>query len=183
MTLVAINSTVILDEGDGKIAILHSDPQISAVDQQAVEPRALDIPSQAANDSRIQREAGDQVNRFLLCTLVSKSAKLITRSAANAGEPVPMTMIVRGVLRSYRLEAADRYGALAAAEPDLAGLRRLNEKVLRDETARHSRDRVKTNEKHLAHAKRLGDDTRIKTAKDDLVHAIELHDRLAKKFN
>ena len=181
--MVAINSTVILDKGDGKIATLLSDPHSGAVDEQAAEQQAPGTLSHAGNDPRLQRETGDQVNRFLLCALVSKSAKLIMKSAADAGEPLPMTMIVRGVLRSYRLAAADRYGALAEPEPDIAGLRRLNEKVLRDETTRHSKDRVKTSERQLARAKQLGDDTVIKAEKDRLNHAIESRDRLSKIFS
>ena len=186
--MAASDSTIILDKDSGQIATLLSDPQSGAVDGQpvdgqAVEQQAPGILSQAINDSRIQREAGDQVNRFLLCALVSKSAKLITRSAADAGEPVTMTMVVRGVLRSYRLAAADRYGALAEPEPDLDGLRRLNAKVLQDELARHSKDRVKTSERLLVRAKQLGDDTIIKAERDRLQQAIEVRDRLAKKFS
>jgi len=128
-----------------------------------------------------QREAGDQVNGFLLCTLVSESAKRIKASAERAGESLPMTMIVRGVLRSYRLAAKDRNGPLSEPELDMAGLRVLNEKVLKDEIARHTRDRVKNSEMRLAHAERLGDDARIKAEKDGLEHALELRDRLGKE--
>ena len=94
-----------------------------------------------------------------------------------------MAMIVRGVLRSYRLAAKDEYGALAQPELDIAGLRRLNKRILRDEIARHSQDKVSTSEARLARAKQLGDDTRIVAEKDVLERAIELRDRLAEKFS
>lgn len=181
--MITIDSTVFLDEGDGEIATLLPDPQSGVVDEQAVKQQAPDLPGRAVNVSRIQREAGDQVNRFLLCTLVSKSAKLISRSAAAAGETVPMTIIVRGVLRSYRLAATDRYGALADTEPDFAGLRSLNAKVLRDEITRHLIDKVKVSERLLVRAKQLGEDSVIKAEKDRLERAIELRDRLASKFS
>jgi hypothetical protein len=132
--------------------------------------------------SDVQREAGDQVNRFLLCALVSESAKRIKVSAEKAGAILPMTMVVRGVLRSYRLAAKDRNGPLTEPELDIAGLRRLNEKVLKDQIALHTRDRVKNSETRLAHAVRLGDDARIKVEKDGLEQAIESRDRLAKRF-
>jgi hypothetical protein len=122
------------------------------------------------------------VNRFLLCVLVSESAKRIKASAEKSGESLPMTMVVRGVLRAYRLAAKDKYGPLAEPDLDITGLMSLNEKVLRDEITRHSRDRVKNSETRLAHAERLGDDARVKAEKDGLEHAIALRDRLTREF-
>jgi hypothetical protein len=103
-------------------------------------------------------------------------------SAEKSGESLPMTMVVRGVLRAYRLAAKDKYGPLAEPDLDITGLMSLNEKVLRDEIARHSRDRVKNSETRLAHAERLGDDTRVKAEKDGLEHAIALRDRLTREY-
>ena len=128
--------------------------------------------------SSIQRETGDHVNRFLLCVLVSESSKSIKASAEKAGESLPMTMIVRGVLRSYRLAAKDIYGPLAEAEFDIAGIRMLNKKVLKDEIARHSRDRVNNIKRQLAQARRHGDEGRIKAVEEDLNRAIVSRDRL-----
>jgi hypothetical protein len=91
-------------------------------------------------------------------------------------------MIVRGVLRSYLLAANDECGPLAGPTLDLAGLRRLNEKVLTSEIARHTRDSVKNSEARLARAERLGDATGIKVERDGLKDAIELRDRLAEKL-
>jgi hypothetical protein len=176
---MASNSTLVVDDGESHLIAKLSESAIetrAAVDQ----PRAARY--EAANAYSDQREAGDQVNRFLLCVLVSESAKRIKKGGEKAGETLPMTMIVRGVLRSYRLAAKDKHGPLAGPDLDIAGLRMLNEKVLSDELARHSRDRVKTVETRLAHAERLRDDSKIKAEKDSLELAIELRDRLSGRY-
>lgn len=100
--------------------------------------------------SRSERESGDQVNRFLLCTLVSESAKQIKASAQRAGESIPMTVIVRAVLRSYRHAAKDKYGPFSQAEVDRDGLRDLNKRVLDDEIARQQLGRAKNPETRYA---------------------------------
>ena len=181
--MIASNGAITLDDGDGQTTAMLSDPRSGAIDEQAAEKQAPGIISRAVNDSRAQRETGDEVNRFLLCALVSESAKLIKWRAADAGESLPMPVIVRGVLRSYRLAAEDKYGALAKPKPDFAGLRRLNEKILQDEVARQSRDRIRNSERQLARAEHLGDTTKISAEKDRLEQAIEMRDRLAKKFS
>lgn len=128
---------------------------------------------------RHERDAGDQVNRFLLCTLVSESSKRIKASAERAGESMPLATIVRGVLRAYRVAAADKEGPLAGPELDIPGLTSLNDKVLKGEIARHTRERVKNSEARLARAERLGDDSRIKAEKGELEIALEVRSRLA----
>jgi hypothetical protein len=86
--------------------------------------------------SRSERESGDQVNRFLLCSLVSASAKQIKASAQRSGESIAMTSIVRAVLRSYRMAAKDKDGPFADPEVDISRLTGLNKRVLDDEVAR-----------------------------------------------
>jgi hypothetical protein len=162
---------------------MMSAPQRDAIDEPAAAQQALAVPPRTVTASRAQRETGDQVNRFLLCALVSESAKRIKRNAADVGESLPMPMVVRKVLRSYLQAAADRGGALAGPEVDFAGLQHLNHKILLDEIARHSSDRVKNHERQLARAKQLGDDARVKAEALELEHAIEARDRLAKKFS
>jgi hypothetical protein len=180
--LTASNSTVIADDGDSRvIAKLSRSPNDSA-EARGGGRRAAATYSPVSSNSRPDREAGDQVNRFMLCALVSESAKRIKASAEKAGESLPMTMVVRGVLRAYRLAARDKYGPLAEPDLDVTGLMSLNEKVLRDEIARHSRDRVKNSEARLAHAERAGDDARVKAEKDGLEHAIALRERLTREF-
>jgi len=145
------------------------------------------LKKQAATQARgtqgyaAEREAGDQVNGFLLCTLISESAKRIKKNAERAGESLPMTMVVRAVLRSYRIAARDKYGPLSSAELDVAGITLLNDKVLKDEIARHTRDRVRNSEIRLAHAENVGDDARIRVEKDGLEHAIAVRDRLGRQ--
>jgi len=118
----------------------------------------------------------------LLCTLVSESSKRIKASAERAGESMPLAMIVRGVLRAYRVAAADKDGPLAGPELDISGLARLNDKVLKGEIARHRRERVKNSEARLARAERLGDDSRIRAEKGELELAIEVRSRLAEVY-
>ncbi|MGA9768098.1 MAG: hypothetical protein WBV94_03600 [Blastocatellia bacterium] len=183
---MASNTTLTIEPGDGSALAEFSDFNNSVIEPLLIEkqaPAQITTAIVAPADPRPQREVGDQVNRFLLCALVSESAKRVKVAAEKIGESLPMTMIVRGVLRSYRVAAKDEYGPLAKPEPDIAGLRSLNEKVLRDEVARHSLDRVKNSETRLAHAKRLGDDTRIKVEKEGLERAIELRDRLTDQLH
>ena len=146
------------------------------------EKRAETSRSEITNRPRAERQAGDQVNRFLLCALVNESSRQIKASAQRAGASLPMSKIVRGVLRSYRLAAIDESGPLAGPTLDIPGLRRLNALVLRSEIARHTRDGMKNSEATLARAQRLGDGARIKAERDGLEHAIELRERLAEKF-
>jgi hypothetical protein len=134
--------------------------------------------SQDTNASSLQRETGDHVNRFLLCALVSESSKSIKASAEKAGEPLSMTTIVRGVLRAFRIAAKDKYGPLANAELNIAGIRMLNKKVLKDEIARHSQDRVNNIKRQLTYARRHGDEARIKVVEEGLERAIASRDRL-----
>jgi hypothetical protein len=123
------NSVIAIDDGKSHVAANRS----------KLPNRAIDT----ANDYLAQREVGDHVNRFLLCALVSESAKRIKTSAGKMGETLPMTMIVRGVLSSYLRAAKDKYGPLAGSELDIDGLRRLNAHVLSDEIARPSQERAK----------------------------------------
>lgn len=140
------------------------------------------LRSQVREDLRIERQAGDHVNRFLLCTLVSESSRQIKASAEKAGASLLMTKIVRSVLRNYRLASIEDPGFLTGPSLDLSRVRQLNERILRDEIARQTGDTVTNSEARLARAVRLGDDARIKAEKDDLEYAVELRDRLAGKL-
>ncbi|HVF89644.1 MAG TPA: hypothetical protein VNH22_06220 [Blastocatellia bacterium] len=162
--------------GTGKISAEARLSGSSTIDSQA-----LVAPEEGTNLPLAQRESGDQVNRFLLCSLIAESAKQIKARANRAGEALPMAQIVRGVMRSYRLAAKDKNGPLSQTELDMPGLRKLNDKILKDEIMRHSRARVKNSETRLAHAERLGDNTRIKSEQESLDRAIELRDQLANK--
>lgn len=100
-------------------------------------------------------EAGDHMNRFLLCALVSESARCIRASAEKAGEHLAMPLVVRSVLRSYRLATKDKHGPFADHSPDMPALGRLNERILRAEIARQSQDRMKKSEARPDDGKRL----------------------------
>src|SRR5438067_2252694 len=81
------------------------------------------IPSEESHQQAFQqREAGDQLNSFMLCALVSKSAKRIKAGAEAKGVFLPMTHVVRSVLRSYRLVAKDKNGPLSTSNPDISEL-------------------------------------------------------------
>jgi hypothetical protein len=175
---MATHSSSKADDGNG--GAKRSDavrPRVTRSGEKALAPRA-----EVVETSRVERDAGDQVNRFLLCTLVSESSKRIKASAERAGESMPLATIVRGVLRAYRVAAADKDGPLAGPELDIVGLKRLNEKVLKGEIARHTREKVKNSEARLARAERLGDDSRIKAEKGELELAIEVRHRLAEVY-
>jgi hypothetical protein len=110
-------------------------------------------------DALDQRECGDQVNRFLLCKLVNDASKHIKASAERAGETLPMTMIVRGVLRSFRLAAMDKDGPLTGSVLDVPALTSLNSRVLQGEIARYDRARAKRNEAKNARTERVNEKT------------------------
>ena len=144
--------------------------------------KSEDKGNDATDTTRNERDSGDQVNRFLLCSLVSESSKRIKASAERAGESMPLAMIVRGVLHAYRVAAAEKGGPLAGPELDVPGLTKLNDRVLKGEIARHTKERVKNSEARLARAERLGDDSRIKAEKNELEAALEVRSRLAEVF-
>jgi hypothetical protein len=128
-----------------------------------------------------RRESGDEVNRFLLCTLVNSASRRIKARAERAGDSLPMSAIVRGVLRSYRLAATDKDGPLADAVLDIDALQRLNAKVLGSEMARHDRDRAKGSESKIARTERPGDASRSGRMENDrIADVIELGLRFAK---
>lgn len=107
-----------------------------------------------------RRECGDEVNRFLLCKLVNDASKQIKASAERSGETLPMTMIVRGVLRSFRLVAAmDKDGPLTGSVLDVPALTSLNSKIMQGEIARYDRARAKRNEAKSARAERANENT------------------------
>jgi|GEM_PF-3185518 len=174
------NSAVLIDDANRHVAVKRSGSPNSAIGARKLK-KQTSTRAEATNPSAAERESGDQVNGFLLCTLVSESAKRIKAAAERSGESLPMTMIVRAVLRSYRTAAKDKHGPLSDPELDIEGLTLLNEKVLKDEIARHTRDRVKNSEIRLAHAEGLGDDARIKVEKDGLEQAIAVRERLGRE--
>jgi hypothetical protein len=95
-------------------------------------PRKEPTPSSAqgiTSGPACQRENGDQINVYLMCTLVSKSAKRIKTRAEKKGVFLPMALIVRQVLRAYRISAKDNHSPLALANPNIDELKDLNNQV------------------------------------------------------
>jgi len=105
-----------------------------------------------------RRECYDEVNRFLLCTLVNGASKHIKASAERSGETIPMTTVVRGVLQSFRLAAMDKDGPLSGSVLYLPALTSLNSRVMRSEIARYTRARTKRNESKPGRGERLNED-------------------------
>jgi hypothetical protein len=172
---MATNSTV-FDDGQSRIVAELSDFSPSVIETNATTGPAPTVLAETVNTPRTNPVVDHQVNRFQLCVLVSQSAKRIKASAERMGESLPITSIVRAFLRSYRIamQGGDGFMERSARPVDM---RRLGERVLRNEIARLSRDRVKTTETRLAQARRLGDDTRIKAEEAALQRAISQRDR------
>lgn len=90
-------------------------------------------PAMAAKETNlpagVQREAGDHLNSFMLCTLVNKTAKRIKMSAERQGASLAMTSVLRKVLGAYRHAAKDKDGPLSTSNPDINQLRALNKEI------------------------------------------------------
>jgi hypothetical protein len=125
------------------------------------------------------REAGDEVNRFLLCALIRESAKHIKMAADRSGIYLPPTRIVRGLLQSYRRAAKENQGLLTGPRIDTAILKSLNQKIRKDEIERYSQQRVLSGQALLAHANGIGDQITIKAAEQALESPVSARDRLA----
>ena len=132
-----VSSNVIVVEKD---AILDALPVLPDTGGAIPDPTAVVISHAALPD---QREAGDQVNGFLLCTLVSDSAKRLKTRAHRAGISLPMTVVTRFVLRAYRLSATDNFGPFATAALDIPMLRLMDAKILEDIFAYQSVEKSK----------------------------------------
>ena len=131
-----------------KDAILDAPPVLADAGGAIPDPTALVInpaPRLAVEAGGLpdQREAGDQVNGFLLCTLVSDSAKRLKTRARRAGISLPMTVVTRFVLRAYRLSASDHFGPFATTTIDIPMLRRMDAKILDDIFAYQSVEKSK----------------------------------------
>jgi len=127
------------------------------------------------------RNAGDQVNRFLLCALIRESAKHIKIAADRSGISLPVTKIVRRLLDSYSRAAVENPGLLSGPTYNSSILRNLNEKLRKDEIGRYSQEIVSNSQMLLTHARRIGDQIRIKAAEEALEGAVSARDRLAER--
>jgi hypothetical protein len=105
---------------------------------------ASTINRRGLDNSQIQRDMSNGVNRFLLCAVSSASAKRIKARAEKMGESLSMTMVVRAFLRSYRGAEQDGSVVLTESNPDSDNLRRLRDKVLKNEIARESSEKARS---------------------------------------
>jgi hypothetical protein len=125
------------------------------------------------------RSSSDEINRFLLCALVRESSLQIKRAAEKSGVCLPFERVIRRLLDSYGRAASENPGLLSGPKLDSPFLRRLNERLCREEIRRYSRETVSNSKILLAHAKRIGDQTRIRAAEEILEGALLAQDRLA----
>jgi hypothetical protein len=139
--------------------------------QSTVGKQAGNSGNGSAGEALVSRGSDDEINRFLFCAVVNRSAKHISARAENAGGYLPMSVIVRGVLRSYRQAAKEQAGIFRGPKLNMTFLRELNEKVLRDEITREGL-RLKNSQERLARTNRPADETRIKAGQDELERVI-----------
>jgi hypothetical protein len=125
------------------------------------------------------RRAGDEINRFLLCAIIRESARQIKAAAATRGISLPVQKIIRRLLDSYGRAAEENQGLLSGPKFNSSILRTLNENLCKEEIGRYSRETVLSSQMLLAHAKRIGDQTRINAAEELLESALLAQDRLA----
>jgi hypothetical protein len=125
------------------------------------------------------RNAGDEVNRFLLCALIRESSRQIRTAANTSGVCLPFQRIIRRLMDSYSRAAGENPGLLSGPTFNSSTLRRLNEKVRKEEIGRYSKETVLSSQLLLAHAKRIGDQIRIKAAEEVLEGALLAQERLA----
>ncbi len=134
-------STIIVN--DIPLSLAPGDFVGSAIPVENVEISIGVLPEAFIEAVRPQREIGDQINRFMLCVLISKSAKRLKARAENIGVSLPMSTITRSLQQAYQLAAKDENGPFAESKPNLAALMKLNEKVLKSEIIRQAQVVVK----------------------------------------
>jgi len=164
--------SIVVDEGRDHTPADLGDFPNSRTEAQTGEKRTATSHKEIAICS--STEIGSQVNRFRLCGLVTELSRRIKAMAEKQGESLPMTMIVRAFLRSYRLATQDGHGPLPGSEMDVVNLKNLSHRVLRDEIDRLSRDRMRSSEARLADAVRVGDEARIRAQKEGIEREVKL---------
>ena len=101
------------------------------------------LPKSGAESLLPLRENGDEVNSFLLCVLITKAAKRIRIRAENIGVFLPFSSIMRSVMQAYQLASRGKNNPFKEAEPDFGMLKKLDDKILKKEVARHAQNDVK----------------------------------------
>jgi hypothetical protein len=101
------------------------------------------LPESAAESLLPLRGKGVGVNSFLLCVLITKAAKRIRIRAENIGVFLPVSTIMRSVMQAYQLAARGKNNPFKESEPDFGMLKKLDDKILKKEVARHAQNDVK----------------------------------------
>jgi hypothetical protein len=112
---------------------------------------------------------------------INESARLIKKTAARMGESLTITMVVRALLRSYRLEINNSHGHPPQRDLGNCDFNRLSNRVLKEEVERISKEKVQISQIRLAYLVQTGDDTRIKAERDGLEAAISRYGRLSRR--
>ena len=128
-----------------------------------------------------EQNIGGRVNRFLLCSIVSQSARRL--KSTQSSESASVTMVGRRVLKSYMKAAMEIGGPLADSVPDIARLGALNKKIVEDEVLGQAQNRVDEIRGRHGESRRSGDEARIKSDQNSLANAIAHRDWLEKKMN
>jgi len=177
---ISASALVELNEGSSRDADSLTGLTPSTADDSA--PAAVSALAPAAISVLAPRPTDDQINRFLLCVLASKSAKKIKEKAQDAGERLLITTIVKRVLTSYRQAEEESPGLLSGPGLHLESLHRLNMKVLNEQINGSVQHRVRDSEVRFERATRQGDEGRIKIEKETLARDIADRERIAGEF-
>jgi hypothetical protein len=99
----------------------------------------LESPSTQNRSDSASGQVGEHLNRFLLCTLVSRTARQIRDAAERNGERLSLLTVTREVLRSaLRGESLEREPPVTPA----SGLDPFDEDALIDEIGRQLQERI-----------------------------------------
>ncbi|HZS45630.1 MAG TPA: hypothetical protein VFC63_11040 [Blastocatellia bacterium] len=118
-----------------------------------------------------------RVNRFLLCSLVSQSARVLKTSSLHS-QSSSVTMIGRKVLRAYLKVSMDAECPLSDSTLDLTRLGLLNKKIVEDELMAQAQKRVDECRVRHTESKQSLDEAKIKVEQGGLSRAIAHRDRL-----
>lgn len=176
---------------DSAVATISDTDQNTAANQSST-AAPLDLANKAADPKKKLRQetvrppethVGGKVNRFLLCSIVSQSARRLKASRSQSNESASVTMIGRRVLRSYLKAALDVDGPLADSVPDIARLGLLNKRIVEDEVLGQAQKRVEEMRGRQGESRRSGDEARIKHDQSGLTNAIAHRDWLENKMS
>jgi len=182
---------MITQPDDSAVTTISENDQNTAAKQSST-TASSDLTNKAADPKKKLRHetvrlpethVGGRINRFLLCSIVSQSARRLKASRSQSNESASVTMIGRGVLRSYLKAALDVDGPLADSIPDIARLGLLNKRIVEDQVLGQAQKRVEEIRVRQGESRRSGDETRIKSDQSSLLNAIAYRDWLEHKMS